>query len=57
MCKEVDAAYAEAADNVIYLTPLKGFFDQLATTSDINELTDLFKPIMHMLLMVWEHSK
>ena len=23
LCKEVDAAYAEAADNVVYLTPLK----------------------------------
>lgn len=31
LCKEVDAAYAEAADNVIFLAPLKPYVDQLGT--------------------------
>ena len=57
LCKEVDAAYAEATDNVNYLKPLQPYFEQLSTPEDFKELPDLFQPIMHILLMVWEHSK
>lgn len=58
LCKEVDAAYAEATDNVSYLKPLREYFEALgAPDTDFKELPELFKPIMHILLMVWEHSK
>ena len=54
---EVGSATAEARDNVRFLSPLSAHFDDLSTMDAFEELPTLFKPIMHMLLLVWKHSK
>ena len=61
LVKEVSVAHAEATDNVKFLRPLKKHFQALAdpegSGSSFKELPDMFKPIMHLLLMVWKNSK
>ena len=54
---EVGSATAEARDNVRFLSPLAQHFDDLASMDDFEELPTLFKPVMHMLLLVWKHSR
>ena len=54
---EVGGATAEARDNVRFLSPLKQYFEDLATLDNFEELPTLFKPIMHLLLCVWKHSR
>jgi len=57
LVKEVSVAHAEATDNVKFLKPLHEYFSQLHNLDDFKSLPDLFKPIMHLLLMVWKNSK
>ncbi|KAI8473051.1 MAG: flagellar outer dynein arm heavy chain beta [Monoraphidium minutum] len=54
--QEVEAALLEAADNVRFLAPLRRHLDKLSVMDDFVALVDLFKPIMHTALLVWEHS-
>ena len=54
---EVRAAQAEATDNVRFLKPLVPYFRDLRNSDDFDELPKLFQPIMHLLLLVWKHSK
>ena len=46
----------ESNDNVKFLAPLQRYFDKLNMADDFQMLVDLFKPIMHTLLLVWKHS-
>ena len=46
----------EAKDNVRYLDSLKPHFNALLQ-AEFNEVGDTFKPIMHVLLMIWKQSK
>jgi dynein heavy chain len=57
LCKEVFAARLEANDNVKYLRTLEPWFARLANDSDFENLSKLFKPIMHILLLIWKNSK
>jgi dynein heavy chain len=56
LCKEVFGARAEANDNLRYLRPLESWFERLEQAS-LDTLTDLFRPITHMLLLVWNNSR
>jgi dynein heavy chain len=57
LCKEVFAARLEANDNVKYLRTLNTWFDKLTESSEFEELAKVFKPIMHILLLIWKNSK
>ena len=54
---EVKAAQAEANDNAAVLKPLRPLFEKLRDLDDFAVLPSLFRPIMHLLLLVWTHSK
>ena len=55
--QEVKAAQAEATDNAAVLKPLRPLFEKLRDLDDFAVLPSLFRPIMHLLLLVWTHSK
>jgi hypothetical protein len=57
LCKEVFAARLEANDNVKYLRTLESWFSRLNSSDDFTTLVDLFKPMMHILLLIWKNSK
>jgi dynein heavy chain len=56
LCKEVFSARLEANDNIKYLETLRGLFSDLSST-EFPVLADLFKPIMHIILLIWKSSK
>lgn len=56
LCHEVDAARRVAAENSRYLQPLRKPLDRLHSMDDFPALASLFKPILHMLLLIWQHS-
>ena len=54
----VKKARAEANDNYTYLQTLYQLFTELIDDSkDLPEITDLFQPIMHVILLIWNHSQ
>jgi hypothetical protein len=56
----VFAARLEANDNVKYLRTLEGWFAKLnagGEGGDFERLPELFRPILHILLLVWKNSK
>ena len=57
LCREAFAARIEANDNTKYLRTLEDWFGTLAGGTDFAELTELFKPIMHIILLIWKNSK
>ena len=61
LCREVTAACEEAVDNQKYLATLKDHLEKLAQGAVDSEafktLTELFRPIIHMIMLVWKHSK
>jgi len=57
LCKEVFAARLEANDNVKYLRTLESWFGRLNSADDFEKLPELFRPIMHILLLIWKNSK
>ncbi len=56
LCKEVFTARLEANDNVKHLKTLEGLFRRL-DEGEFSQLQELFKPIFHVILLVWKHSK
>lgn len=55
--KEVQIARAEANENCTFLKTLYELFVELVDTSkELQEVADLFVPIMHTILMIWQHS-
>lgn len=54
---ELELAQQEAGDNVKFLSPLRANFDKLNMMDDFPGLTDLFKPLMHVIMLIWKHSK
>jgi dynein heavy chain len=56
LCKEVFGARAEANDNLRYLRPLETWYEQLEGAG-LEELPALFRPVLHMLLLVWKNSR
>ena len=55
--REVEAARSEANDNVKFLKPLKKYLEKLNMLDEFTALVDLFKPIVHTLLLIWKGSK
>lgn len=57
LCREVAAARVEANDNVKFLAPLQRYFEKLNMADEFPVLVELFKPIIHTLMLIWKHSK
>lgn len=56
LINSLEIAHAEAKDNCKYLAALKSHFEGLMSC-EYEELSKEIKPIMHVLLMIWKHSK
>ena len=57
LCREVAAGRVEANDDVKFLAPLKKYFEKLSMGDDFPALVEQFRPIMHLVLLIWKHSK
>jgi len=61
LCKEVAAACDEANDNTKYLATLKETLTKLQDEAVDGEafqaLTNIFRPIVHLIMLVWKHSR
>ena len=57
LCKEVSAARVEANNNVNFLNPLVRYLERLNMSDEFKDLAELFKPIMHLLMLCWKHSR
>lgn len=56
--KDVQKARVEANDNNTFLKALKGLFTRLTDGgTDFAILYELFYPIMHTILLIWEKSR
>ena len=55
--KDVVAARRQANDNTKFLKPLRGYFDKLNLMDEFTDLVQLFKPIMHSLMLIWKNAK
>ena len=56
LCKEVFHARAEANNIVKYLRPLVAWFNGLENEGDFERLVNHFRPILHLVLLVWKSS-
>jgi dynein heavy chain, axonemal len=56
MCAEVDVAAHDAAENVRFLRPLQRYLEKLSTMDDFTALVEHFKPLLHVMLLIWKHS-
>ncbi|KAL7445854.1 hypothetical protein ACHAXM_010428 [Skeletonema potamos] len=56
LCKEVYSARLEANDNVKHLKPLEKWINKL-NEDDFGNLTTVFTPMLHVLMLIWKHSK
>ena len=57
LCKEVFTARLEANDNTKYLRTLEVWFHQLNGEDDFPKTVELFKPVLHIILLIWKNSK
>lgn len=57
LCKEVFTARMEANDNTKYLRTLETWFQQLNGEDDFPKTVELFKPMLHIILLIWKNSK
>ena len=57
LCREVDAARGVASENARFLKPLRKPLEKLHTMDDFPALAGLFKPILHTLLLIWQHAQ
>lgn len=57
LCKEVSAACAEANDNKKYLSTLEPLLSALTSCREFPQLTDVFRPVVHVIMLIWKHSK
>jgi dynein heavy chain len=61
LMKEVAAACEEANDNTKYLATLKTALQKLSEividAEAFQNLTHLFRPIVHLIMLVWKHSR
>ena len=54
--QDVEAARQEAGEHVRFLKPLRRFLEKINTMDDCVALADLFKPLLHVMLLIWKHS-
>lgn len=57
LCKEAAAACTEANDNVKFLETLKKSLEKMTNNGDFASLTDDFRPVVHLIMLVWKNSK
>lgn len=57
LCKDVFTARMEANDNSKYLRTLEDWFRSLNGEDDFPKTVELFKPMMHIILLIWKNSK
>eukprot|EP01041_Mallomonas_annulata_P000386 gene386-700_t len=57
LCKEVFTARMEANDNTKYLRTLEVWFHSLNNEDDFPRTVELFKPMLHIILLIWKNSK
>lgn len=57
LAREVDAACRVAAESSRFLAPLRRPLERLHGMDDFPALVGLFRPILHTLLLIWQHSK
>ncbi|CAG9462750.1 unnamed protein product [Pedinophyceae sp. YPF-701] len=57
LLREVDVAREEANHVLRYLKPIKKYFEKVAMMDDFPVLVDFFRPMMHLVLLVWKRSK
>jgi len=57
LCKEVFTARMEANDNTKYLRTLEIWFQSLNGEDDFPKTVELFKPMLHIILLIWKNSK
>jgi len=57
LCKEVFSARMEANDNTKYLRTLEEWFQRLSGEDDFPKTVELFKPLLHIILLIWKNSK
>ncbi|KAL7489135.1 hypothetical protein ACHAW6_014715 [Cyclotella cf. meneghiniana] len=55
LCKEVYAARLEANDNMKHLKTLENWINKL-NDDDLTNLPALYKPLMHIMMLIWKHS-
>ena len=55
LCKEVYSARLEANDNTRHLKTLERWINKL-NEDDFSNLPTLYKPTMHILMLIWKHS-
>eukprot|EP00879_Flechtneria_rotunda_P005416 GHRR01005708.1.p1 GENE.GHRR01005708.1~~GHRR01005708.1.p1 ORF type:complete len:1495 (+),score=578.36 GHRR01005708.1:300-4784(+) len=55
--QDVEAARQEANDNVTFLKPLRRYFEKLSVMDDFVALSELFKPLLHTMLLIWKYSR
>lgn len=56
LCNEVANARVQANSNVKHLKPLRKHFERIGKGSDVIGLVSHFKPVWHLLLLIWKHS-
>lgn len=56
LCKEVLKSREESVDNMKYLSPLKVWFSKLSSINDFESIDKLFKPIFHIIHLIWKLS-
>ena len=54
---EVKAAQEEANENATLLKPMRKLFERLRDLDDFTVIPTLFRPVMHLLLLVWTHGR
>ena len=57
LSKEVFSARMEANDNTKYLRTLEVWFHSLNNEDDFPRTVELFKPMLHIILLIWKNSK
>jgi len=57
LCKDVYQARMQANDNVQFLSNLEEWFEKLINGGDFVKLQDLFRPILHTVLLIWKNSE
>jgi dynein heavy chain len=56
--KEVQIARSEANDNQMFLNTLNDEFGKLTNSGvELEEIRDLFMPIMHLIMLIWTYSQ
>ena len=56
LCQEVENARLEANDNLKHLKVLEPYLSKLKAV-EFSNILSLIKPIMHIILLIWTHSK